>query len=96
MSSVLRDIEITENRSREDADTGYGPGMQDEPVKKKAVSPGTGIALGIAMGIPIGVLIDNVAFGIAIGAALGVAFGVGGHARRTKADSTPEPPDRSE
>lgn len=70
--------------------------MQDQPGKKKAVSPGTGIALGIAMGIPIGMLFDNVAFGIAIGAALGVAFGVGGHGRRAKADTTPESPERSD
>ncbi|GAA1307967.1 hypothetical protein [Pseudonocardia xinjiangensis] len=71
--------------------------MQDEPGKKKSLSPGTGIALGMAIGLPIGMLVDNVAFGIAIGAALGVAFGVAGHhARRVKADTTPEPPERSE
>ena len=70
--------------------------MQDEPGKKKSLSPGTGIALGMAIGLPIGMLVDNVAFGIAIGAALGVAFGVGGHARRVRARTTPEPPDRSE
>jgi hypothetical protein len=70
--------------------------MQDEPGKKTSRSPGTGIALGIAIGLAMGMLVDNVAFGIAIGAALGVAFGVAGHARRTKAGTTPEPTERSE